>query len=171
MRRCRHAISMFLLGSFWAMTACMLGDLSSGHLATYVQSPEGAAEWKRSEEQLARAAAAKAYRRVQTIDALQAYEIAARAYLDHSFLLYRALDASSSEFPKGFRRFLERRALESRALELMAIADEYLKRGVSDILAVDIARAVIHKYSVGRMDRAQLRAEGILLHYRYQGDY
>jgi hypothetical protein len=42
---------------------------------------------------------------------------------------------------------------------------------VGDVVAVDIARTVIHKYSVGRMDRAQRRAEGILMQYRYQRNY
>lgn len=159
---------MWLAASIWAATACTLGDQNSGRLAAYFQSPEGSAEWKRNEAQLAQAAsaAAETYRRVRTLDALNAYELAVRAYLDHGFLLYRALDASSFDFPKGFRR-----SLEDRALELMDIADDYLKLGASDIIAVGIARDVIHKYTVQRNDRAQQRAEAILLQYRYQRNY
>jgi hypothetical protein len=56
-------------------------------------------------------------------------------------------------------------------MELMDIADEYLKLGASDIIAVGIARDVIHKYSVERMDRAQQRAESILMQYRYRRNY
>lgn len=163
-----RAIQWFLVSSFWAISACVPGDQSPGRLATYFQSPEGSVEWKASDAQLAQAAdaAAKEYRRIQTIEVLNTYEIAVRAYLDHGFLLYRALDASSFDFPKGFRR-----SLEDRALELMDIADEYLKLGASDIIAVSIARDVIHKYTVRRNDRAQQRAENMLLQYRYQRNY
>jgi len=38
-------------------------------------------------------------------------------------------------------------------------------------VAVGIARDVILKYNVGRMDRAQHRAEGILMEYRYERNY
>lgn len=168
MSLCRSAIQWLLIGSFWAMTACALGDQSSGRLAAYFQSPEGSAEWKKSEAELAHAAdaAAQAYHRAQTVETLQAYETALRAYLDHGFLLYRVLYASDAPFPKGFRR-----SLEDRTLELMNIADDYLKMGVSDVVAVEIARAVIHKYTVDRMDLAQSRAEGIMMKYRYQRNY
>lgn len=40
-----------------------------------------------------------------------------------------------------------------------------------DIIAVGIAREVIHKYNVERIDRAQRLAEGILMQYRYQRNY
>jgi hypothetical protein len=168
MRLFRRAILLLLLSSFGALTACALGDQSTGQLAAYLQSPQGSAEWKSNEQRLAREAdaAAAEYRRVRTLDALNPYETAVRAYLDHGFILYRVLDATSSDFPKGFRS-----SLEDRAVELMDIADEYLKLGVSDIIAVGIARDVIHKYSVERMDRAQRRAEGILMQYRYQRNY
>lgn len=164
----QRAIHLLLLISLWAMTACALGDPSTGPLGLYLQSPQGSAEWKNTEQQLAQAAdaAATEYRRAKTLDALATYETAVRACLDHGFLLYRVLDASSSEFPKGFRR-----SLEDRASELMDIADEYLKLGASDVIAVGIAREVIHKYNVERMDRAQRRAEGILMQYRYQRNY
>jgi hypothetical protein len=168
MRLSHSAIQLFLLSSCWTLTACTLGDESTGRLAAYLQSPQGSAEWKSDEQRLAREAdaAAAEYRRVRTLDALNPYETAVRAYLDHGFILYRVLDATSSDFPKGFRS-----SLEDRALELMDIADEYLKLGASDIIAVGIARDVIHKYSVERMDRAQRRAEGILMQYRYQRNY
>ena len=53
----------------------------------------------------------------------------------------------------------------------MDVADEYLKQG-SEIIAVAIAREVIRKYGdLREMDRAQWRAEGILLQYRYQRNY
>lgn len=161
----RHLLVVILVGCIWAMAACTLGNQSSGQLAVYFQSPEGFAEWKITEVQLAATAevAAKDYRSAQTMDTLKAYEKAVDAYLDHGFLLYKAFYNSSIDFPKGLRR-----SLEERALELMDIADEYLKLGGSNILAVAIAREVIHKYSVDRMDRAQHRAEGILLQYRYQ---
>jgi len=159
---------LLLVTACWAITACGLTGPSSGELAMYYQSPEGSAEWKKDEERFADTAktAANEFQRAKTVEALTAYEKAVRDYLDHGFLLYRVLDASDSPFPKGFRT-----SLEIRALELMDIADEYLKLGVSDVVAVDIARTVIHKYSVGRMDRAQRRAEGILMQYRYQRNY
>lgn len=164
----RRAIQLFLLSSFWALTACTMGGQSTGQLAAYLQSPQGSAEWKSDEHRLAQSAdaAAAEYRRVRTLDALPPYETAVRAYLDHGFILYRVLDATSSDFPKGFRT-----SLEDRAMELMDIADEYLKLGASDIIAVGIARDVIHKYSVERMDRAQQRAESILMQYRYRRNY
>src|SRR5437868_7122933 len=89
MRPCRRAVHLFLLGSVWVMAACTMGDQNSGRLATYFQTPEGSAEWKRSEEQLARAAdgAAEEHRRLHTIDSLKAYETAVQAYLDHGFHL------------------------------------------------------------------------------------
>jgi hypothetical protein len=168
MSLCQRAIQLFVLASLWATAACALGEQSTGPLADYLQSPQGSAEWKSTEQQLAQAAdaAATEYRRIKTLDALRPYETAVRACLDHGFLLYRVLDASSSDFPKGFRS-----SLEDRASELMDIADEYLKLGANDVIAVGIARDVIHKYNVERMDRAQRRAEGILMQYRYQRNY
>jgi len=159
---------LMLVTACWALTACGLTGPSSGELAAYYQSPEGSAEWKKDEERFADTAKTTAdeFHKAKTVEALTAYEKAVRDYLDHGFLLYRVLDTSDSPFPKGFRT-----SLEDRALELMDIADEYLKMGVSDVVAVDIARTVIHKYSVGRMDRAQRRAEGILMQYRYQRNY
>jgi len=159
---------LFLLLLCSVIAACGLAGPSAGQLAAYYQSPEGSAEWKKEEERLAEgaAAAAEQYHRGKTVEALTAYEKALRDYLDHGFLLYRVLDTTDSGFPKGFRT-----SLEARALELMDVADEYLKLGVSDVVAVDIARTVIHKYSVDRMDRAQRRAEGILMQYRYQRNY
>lgn len=163
-----RCLLLLLVTACWAITACGLTGPSSGELAMYYQSPEGSAEWKKDEKRFANTAktAADEFQRAKTVEALTAYEKAVRDYLDHGFLLYRVLDASDSPFPKGFRT-----SLEDRALELMDIADEYLKMGVSDVVAVDIARTVIHKYSVGRMDRAQRRAEGILMQYRYQRNY
>lgn len=168
MSLCQRASEWLLVASLGAITACALGDPSAGPLGAYLQSPQGSAEWKNTEQQLAQAAAAAAteYRRAKTLDALAIYEKAVRACLDHGFLLYRVLDASSSGFPTGFRR-----SLEDRASELMDIADEYLKLGASDIIAVAIARDVIHEYNVERMDRAQRRAEGILMQYRYGRNY
>ncbi len=164
----RQAGRLFLVGVIWTMTACAMGNQESARLAAYFQSPDGQAEWKQHDEELKAAAkAAEAgYRQAPTMETLQVYEQGVRAYLDHGFLLYHALIASAIEPPKGFRS-----SLEDRALELMDIADEYLKLNASDILAVGIAREVIHKYGVGRMDRAQRRAEGIMSKYRYQRNY
>ena len=88
------------------------------------------------------------------------------AYLNHGFTLYRAYEAADIDFPPTLIRSLER-----RTNEFMDVADEYLKQG-SEIIAVAIAREVIRKYGdLREMDRAQWRAEGILLQYRYQRNY
>lgn len=159
---------LFLACCFFALTACALGNQDSTRLAAYFQSTEGQAKWKNHDAELAQAAqvAEASYRQAHTVEALQTYETSARAYLDHGFLFYNTLYASSIEPPKGIRT-----SLEDRTLKLLEIADEYLKHGASDIIAVGIAREVIHKYSVGRMDRAQRRAEAILSQYRYQRNY
>lgn len=163
-----YVLLVLIVALFCALSACALGQEGSGRLATYFESPEGSAEWKQTEAKLALEVetAGKEYRRKNTMDALQAYDKAVHASLDHGFLLYRVLGTSNAQFPTGFRR-----SLEGRALELMNIADEYLKLGANDIIAVGIAREVIHKYSVDRMDRAQRRAEDILWQYRYQRNY
>ncbi len=96
------------------------------------------------------------------MEALRAYEKAIREYLDHGFTLYHAFRDSPYDLPQGFRR-----SLEHRTMELMDVADGYLKEG-SIPVAVGISREVILKYNVGIMDRAQHRAEGILLEYRYR---
>lgn len=131
-------------------------------------SAEGSANWTQHGEELAQTAdaAGAEYRRLQTVAALRTYEVAVRTYLDYGFARYRAIDASSTEFPSGFRR-----SLEHRTSELMDIADEYLKQGISDIVAVEIARAVVNEYNVGRMDHAQRRAEAMLDERRYQRNY
>ncbi len=136
--------------------------------APYDLSPEGTAKWQQRELELARAAdaAGAEYRRAQTLAALKTYEAALRLYLDHGFARYRAIDAASGEFPTGFRR-----SLEHRTAELMDIADEYLKQGVSDVVAVEVARAVINEYNLGRMDHAQRRAEALLMEHRYERNY
>jgi hypothetical protein len=50
-------------------------------------------------------------------------------------------------------------------MELMDVADGNIKEGSTPV-AVGIAREVMLKYNVGMMDRAQHRAEGILMEYR-----
>jgi len=71
MRLSHSAIQLFLLSSCWTLTACTLGDESTGRLAAYLQSPQGSAEWKSDEQRLAREAdaAAAEYRRVRTLEA------------------------------------------------------------------------------------------------------
>jgi len=109
---------------------------------------------------------ASRYRGSHTMEDLQEYEKALWAYLNHGFTLYRAYEAADFDFPPILIRSLER-----RTNEFMDVADEYLKQG-SEIIAVTIAREVIRKYGdLREMDRAQWRAEGILLQYRYQRNY
>jgi len=44
MSLCQRAIHLLLLTCLWAMTACALGDPSTGPLGVYLQSPQGSAE-------------------------------------------------------------------------------------------------------------------------------
>lgn len=160
----RQAVTFILVGFIWAIAACASNSEYYKKLAEYLHSPEGSAEWQRTEEQLAKAteAAATEYRHAHTMETLRSYEKAIREYLDHGFTLYQALSDSPYDLPKGLRRSLER-----RTTELMDVADGYLQEG-SIPVAVGIAREVILKYNVGVMDHAQYRAEGIMLEYRYR---
>ena len=80
-------------------------------------------------------------------------ESAVRNYLDHGFVLFRAYTAANFELPPGLEDSLSR-----RTDQFMDVADEYLKQR-SEVVAVSIARAIIHEYSgPGGMDRGQRRA-------------
>ncbi len=53
----------------------------------------------------------------------------------------------------------------------MDVADEYLKQG-STAMGVGIAREIVLKYSdLDEIDRAQRRAEAVLVKYSYETDY
>lgn len=110
--------------------------------------------------------AASRYRSSHTIEDLPEYDKALQECLDHGFTLHKVYEAADFDCPPILVRSLER-----RTNEFMDVADEYLKQG-SEIIAVAIAREVILKYGdLKDMDRAQMRAEGILLQYRYQRNY
>lgn len=152
----------------WPSVACTLFADQYGPLAEHLHSPQGFAEWTQSEQELSQAAdmAADRYRREGSMQTLRAYESAVRNYLDHGFVLFRAYTAANFELPPGLEDSLSR-----RTDQFMDVADEYLKQR-SEVVAVSIARAIIHEYSgPGGMDRAQRRAEGLLMQYRYQRSY
>jgi hypothetical protein len=97
------------------------------------------------------------------MEALRVCEASVREDLDHGFLLLRAYGAAGCDLPPGLED-----SLSARTDHVMDVADGYLKQG-SEIVAVSIAREVVLKYSdLERMDRAQRRAEALLIKYRYQ---
>jgi hypothetical protein len=163
----RQTITIVLIVLFMAIIACTSTSQNYAKLAEHLHSPEGFANWQSTEAQLAIAteSARTEYNRVHTMESLRVYENAIREYLDHGFVLYHALSNSSYDLPRGLRQ-----SLELRTMELMDVAEGYLKEGSTPV-AVGIARDVILKYNVGRMDRAQHRAEGILMEYRYERNY
>ena len=163
----RQTVTIVLIGLFVAIIACTSSREDYAKLAEHLHSPDGFADWQSTEAQLATSteSARTEYNRVHTMESLQVYEKAIREYLDHGFVLYHALRSSSYDLPRGLRQ-----SLEHRTMEFMDVADGYLKEGSTPV-AVGIAREVILKYNVGRMDRAQHRAEGILMEYRYQRNY
>jgi hypothetical protein len=164
----RLLILSVVLSVIW-VSACML-DTSEQYtrLAHYLHSQQGFADWQRDEAALKRdlQTAADTYHRDPTIENLQPYDKALREYLEHGLLLYRAYDAANYKLPP---RLME--SIAARTDELMDIADEYLKQG-STAMGVGIAREVVTKFSdLDQMTKAQRRAEGILLKYRYRQDY
>jgi hypothetical protein len=130
--------------------------------------PNGLQEWERSDGTLKEAllTAYGSYKRSPSLDALQGYERAVRAYLDHGFVLYRTYRAAHKDLPSNLLS-----SLQQRAGLLMDVADEYIEHGslaIGEAIAVD----VIHHYSdLPVLAPAQRRAEGVLLRYRYREDY
>lgn len=138
------------------------------NLAEYLHSEQGFTEWKRGEAELKKVVvtAAAQYKLDDSIASLQQYEKAVRDYLDHGYILYRAYEATSYDPPPDLQASLER-----RTNELMDVAEAYIKQG-SIRMGVGIAREVVLKYpALQEMDRAQHRAEGMLLEYYYRRNY
>jgi hypothetical protein len=163
----RRTVTIVPIGLFLAIIACTSTPQNYAKLAEHLHSPEGFADWQSTEAQLdtATESARTEYNHVHTMEALRVYEKAIREYLDHGFVLYHALRNSSYDLPRGLRQ-----SLEHRTMEFMDVADGYIKEGSTPV-AVGIAREVMLKYNVGLMDRAQHRAEGILMEYRYERNY
>lgn len=141
---------------------------SYAHLAPYLHSYEGFQEWQRGEEGLQKQvhSAAGHYQQTHAIQDLAAYEEAVREYLNHGMTLYRAYTAVGYRLPKGLLP-----SLDQRTNRLMDLADEYLRQGSTPV-AVGIAREVIISYGDLRvMNRAQHRAEDLLIEYSYRTDY
>ena len=159
---------MFVVGLVGLTIACTLFADKYGPLAEHLHSPEGFSEWKQNEQVLRQAAdaAIARYRQEESMETLRVSETAMREYLDHGFLLLRAYKAADFVLPPGLED-----SLSERTDRFMDVADGYLKQG-SEIVAVSIAREVVLKYSdLERMDRAQRRAEALLMKYRYQRNY
>jgi hypothetical protein len=149
------------------LTACAAGS-SDGQLAAYLRTPEGFAGWRQGEGDLKREAqaASEQYQHEASLPALQAYEKAVRAYLDHGLLLYRSYQAAKFDLPPDLED-----SLEQRTAQLMDVADEYIKQH-STAMGVGIASEIVVKYSdLHDMSAAQRRAEAVLLRYRYRQDY
>jgi hypothetical protein len=163
----RRTVTIVPIGLLLAIIACTSTPQNYVKLAEHLHSPEGFADWQSTEAHLATAteSARTEYNRVHTMEALRVYEKAIEEYLDHGFVLYHALRNSSYDLPRGLRR-----SLEHRTMELMDVADGYIKEGSTPV-AVEIAREVILKYNVGMMDRAQHRAEGVMMEYQYERNY
>jgi hypothetical protein len=141
---------------------------SYAHLAPYLHSQGGFQAWQRGEGDLQKQvnSAADHYQQTHALQDLQVYEEAVRKYLNHGMTLYRVYTAVGYRLPKGLLPSLDR-----RTNKLMDLANEYLRQGSTPV-AVSIAREMIINYGdLNVMNRAQLRAEDVLIKYSYQTDY
>ncbi|MEW6543872.1 MAG: hypothetical protein AB1411_09715 [Nitrospirota bacterium] len=148
------------------LSACATSE--PGPPADYLRTPQGFAEWQQRETVLRGDAqtAQKRYGRENSLDMLQGYENAVRAYLDHGFGLYRAYRSARMDPPEDLIP-----SLAQRTAWLLDVADEYVKQG-SPAIAEGLADEVVLKYSdLPEMTPAQRRAEALLLRYRYRSDY
>ena len=167
MNYARRLCSGLCVVSLVWLNACTVGK-PYVNLANYLHSEQGFSEWKKGEEQLEKGvvAAAAHYQRDPSMANLQQYEKAVRDYLDHGYILYQAYGSTSYEPPADLLA-----SLEKRTDELMDVADAYLKQG-SIPMGIGIAREVVLKYTALQvMDRAQHRAEGVLMEYYYERNY
>ena len=147
--------------------ACSSGG-SVGLSKEVLSSPAGFLQWQQNEILLKKSVQdhLRSYQREQSLEVLQEYEGAVRAYLDHGFELYRAYEKTHKPLPSDLIP-----SLESRTDLLMDVADEYIKHG-SLALGEGIADDMVHDYSdLPAMARAQRRAEALLMRYRYRQDY
>lgn len=164
--------SLLIVSAFCAITGllfqgCAGGRLSAG-MTEALLTPEGFATWEREEATLKGniLATKESYREAGSLDALNGYEGAARAYLDHGFMLYRTYQDRGRAFPPDLIS-----SLEQRTGIFMDVADEYIKQG-SIAIGESIASDVVRNYSdLPVMAPAQRRAEAVLLRYRYRQDY
>jgi hypothetical protein len=163
----RYIAPLFLSSVVGLAVGCQVTPDPNQTLAGYLHSPAGFRTWQRSDDELRQRVEGteKNYQSTQSMDALQEYENAVRAYVDHGFLLYKAYEAAGYRLPSDLIR-----SLEKRTAALMDVADAYLKQGSTPV-AVAIARDVIVEYDHLKMDRAQWRAEGMMLEYSYRTDY
>ncbi len=128
---------------------------------------EGTARWQQEDTALRDAlhAVTEHYWQEQdpSIEVLQDYEKAVRAYLDHGFRRYQAYLSAKHAAPPELLS-----SLEQRAQRLMDIAEEYIRHG-SLPMGEGLASEVLHTYSdLPTMGPAQHRAEALLREYRYR---
>lgn len=137
-----------------------------------LRTPPGYATWKQQFEALDQQVTATGDRYAQehSIEALRAYELAVRAYLDHGFALYRAYfdqrhTVAGSEIIAMIRPYLE-----TTANRLMDVAEEYVKHQ-SVATANAIATEIINRYTDLPLTGVQQRAETLLFQHRYRRDF
>lgn len=164
-----------LMGISRMLAFCLLCEMAActtnwggGQQAAQLRTPQGLADWQRQETSL-KEEVKKAYGRYEkdaSLDALQSYEQAVRAFLDHGFMLYRVYRSAHLEPPPDLIP-----SLEQRTAWLMDAAEEYIKLG-SIAMGEGIAADVVHDYSdLPTLAPAQRRAEAVLMRYRYRQDY